>query len=192
MNCSDILIFLVGLIVCFIFPPLFFIFIPICIIYLVMFSIHNSQIEKEKKKTEKDLEIFLKNMSTDNIAIKRAEMEVLANSPFASEMEKANAKFFNDFVDKNGYLNGYNYNIDTYDIQNQDTMNLQDAILETLKSNGKPMTCQEIADSLNSSKLYTREDGEDIPASQVSARVNNYPLLFIKDKSAKPMKISAR
>lgn len=104
MNCSDILIFLVGLIVCFVFPPLFFIFIPICIIYLVMFSIHNSQIEKEKKKTEKDLEIFLKNMSTDNIAIKRAEMEVLANSPFASEMEKANAEFFNDFVDKNGYL----------------------------------------------------------------------------------------
>lgn len=119
-------------------------------------------------------------------------MEMLANSPFASEMEKANAKFFNDFVDKNGYLNGYNYNTDTYDIQNQDTMNLQDAILETLKSNGKPMTCQEIADSLNSSKLYEREDGEDIPASQVSARVNNYPLLFIKDKSVKPMRISAR
>lgn len=95
-------------------------------------------------------------MSIDNIAIKRAEMEMLANSPFASEMEKANAKFFNDFVDKNGYLNGYNYNTDTYDIQNQDTMNLQDAILETLKSNGKPMTCQEIADSLNSSKLYER------------------------------------
>lgn len=69
-----------------------------------MFSIHNSQIEKEKKKTEKDLEIFLNNMSIDNIAIKRAEMEMLANSPFASEMEKANAKFFNDFVDKNGYL----------------------------------------------------------------------------------------
>lgn len=64
-----------------------------------MFSIHNSQTEKEKKKTEKDLEIFLNNMSIDNIAIKRAEMEMLANSPFASEMEKANAKFFNDFVD---------------------------------------------------------------------------------------------
>ena len=41
-------------------------------------------------------------------------MEMLANSPFASEMEKANAKFFNDFVDKNGVsIDDMNYPLET-------------------------------------------------------------------------------
>ena len=71
-------------------------------------------------------------------------------------------------------------------------MELHDAIIQTLKSNGKPMTCREIADALNSSQLYSKRNGSKIAPKQVSARVNNYPLLFIKDMSVKPMKISAR
>lgn len=71
-------------------------------------------------------------------------------------------------------------------------MELHYAIIQILKSNGRPMTCREIADELNSSKLYSKRNGSKIAPNQISARVNKYPSLFIKDMSAKPMKISAR
>lgn len=71
-------------------------------------------------------------------------------------------------------------------------MELHNAIIQTLKLNGKPMTCCEIADALNSSKLYSKRNGTKIAPNQISARINKYPSLFIKDMNVKPMKISAR
>ncbi|MBQ0085809.1 MAG: winged helix-turn-helix domain-containing protein [Prevotella sp.] len=59
-------------------------------------------------------------------------------------------------------------------------MYLHEAIEQVLKANGHPMTSREIANAINAKKLYARGDGQQIPASQISARVNNHPDLYVK------------
>ena len=59
-------------------------------------------------------------------------------------------------------------------------MYLHEAIEQVLKENGHPMTSREIADVINAKKLYTRSDGQDLPTSQISARIKNYSNLFDK------------
>ena len=58
-------------------------------------------------------------------------------------------------------------------------MTLHDAIIEVLKGNTS-LSTGEIAIRINRARLYTRGDGKPVPTSQISARVNNYPELFIK------------
>lgn len=62
------------------------------------------------------------------------------------------------------------------------TMTLHSAIQEVLRAAGHPLTTQEIADAVNNRGLYMRGDGEPLPPSQVSARVRNYPEIFIATK----------
>lgn len=60
-------------------------------------------------------------------------------------------------------------------------MTLHDAIYEVLNTQGKPLTCREIADGIATRSLYTKRDGTLVLPKQISARVNNYPKLFMKE-----------
>jgi type I restriction enzyme M protein len=57
-------------------------------------------------------------------------------------------------------------------------MTLHEAIEYTINIEGKPLSTRYIAETINALKIYTREDGKPVAANQVSARVNNTPLLF--------------
>ncbi len=72
------------------------------------------------------------------------------------------------------------------------TMKLHEAIQEVIRENGKAMTFTEIAKQINAKNLYTRKDGLPVPASQISARVKNYPQLFVVNVNANPKTISLR
>lgn len=58
------------------------------------------------------------------------------------------------------------------------SMKLHEAISEVIRRAGHPLTYTEIANAINAGKLYSRKDGAPVPASQISARVKNYPHLF--------------
>lgn len=62
-------------------------------------------------------------------------------------------------------------------------MTLHDTIVQVLLAAKKPMTAVEIAEVLNKNSSYSKSDGSVIKSSQISARVKNYPHLFIKDNS---------
>jgi hypothetical protein len=56
---------------------------------------------------------------------------------------------------------------------------LHEAMQEVLADH-EPRSASEIASEINSLGLYTRGDGQPVPASQISARANNYPNLFVR------------
>ena len=58
------------------------------------------------------------------------------------------------------------------------TMKLHEAIGQAIREAGHPLTYTEIANAVNEGHLYLRKDGTPVPASQISARVKNYPQLF--------------
>ena len=62
-------------------------------------------------------------------------------------------------------------------------MKLHEAIDKVLKDQNRPMSARDIAEIINRASLYQRKDGRLIPSSQISARVNNYPLLFRKNEN---------
>lgn len=64
-------------------------------------------------------------------------------------------------------------------------MTLHDAILEALKNLGNQASSRELADYINSKKLYQRGDLRPLEASQVRARVGNYLNLFSIDPDNK-------
>ncbi len=59
-------------------------------------------------------------------------------------------------------------------------MTLHEAIESILQESGKSMTSREIADIINQRKLYTRKDGLEVSASQVTTRAGNYDKLFTR------------
>jgi hypothetical protein len=61
-------------------------------------------------------------------------------------------------------------------------MTLHGAIIKVLREKKCEMTRREIADEINRRKLYSRKDGSDVPASQISARISkpHYSHLFIR------------
>lgn len=73
------------------------------------------------------------------------------------------------------------------------TMTLHDAMIKVLKESTKEcMTSREIADKINSQKLYERQDKGIIPTSQIIARANQYPEYFNKTKINKQLFISLK
>ena len=60
-------------------------------------------------------------------------------------------------------------------------MTLHEAIEQVLQSNGKPMSTSEIAKIINQQQLYVRRDNVAIKATQIAARVGNYPNIFTRD-----------
>ncbi len=69
---------------------------------------------------------------------------------------------------------------------------LHEVISEVLKKAGTPLTVAEITVKVNELGTYKRYDNQPVDTSQVNARINKYPSLFVKDKSFKPMKISLK
>ena len=68
-------------------------------------------------------------------------------------------------------------------------MTLHQAIEKVLREESAALTFTEIAKLVNKQGLYVRKDGKPVPASQISARVKNYPLLFEIDRNVSPVKI---
>jgi AAA15 family ATPase/GTPase len=62
-------------------------------------------------------------------------------------------------------------------------MKLHEAIQQVLLEENRELNASQIAKIVNERKLYKRGDEKPVPSSQISARVNNYPLLFYKDKN---------
>jgi len=63
---------------------------------------------------------------------------------------------------------------------------LHEAIAEVLKTfPDRSATYLEISKLLKEKKLYIRKDGNPPPASQISARANNYSNLFVKTEKGK-------
>ena len=60
-------------------------------------------------------------------------------------------------------------------------MTLHEAIEKVLQTNGKPMSTSEIAEIVNKKQLYIRKDNIPIQATQIAARVGNYPNIFTRD-----------
>jgi hypothetical protein len=56
---------------------------------------------------------------------------------------------------------------------------LHEAMQEVLADN-EPRSASEIASEINRLELYTRGDGQPVGGSQISARANNYPNLFVR------------
>ncbi len=81
------------------------------------------------------------------------------------------------------------YNIVKPKIQ-ETGMKLHEAIEAVLRNADKPLTFTEISKRINAQRLYARKDGKPVPASQISARVNQYPTLFEVNKSTSPVVIS--
>lgn len=71
----------------------------------------------------------------------------------------------------------------------KNTMKLHEAIEEVIRQSGKPLTFTEIARQINAHGIYSRKDGKPVPASQISARVKNYPLLFEVNTDTNPKTI---
>lgn len=71
----------------------------------------------------------------------------------------------------------------------QNTMKLHEAIEMVLRDAGTPLTFTQIAKLINKQNLYNRKDGKPVPASQISARVKNYPQLFEVQRNMSPIKI---
>lgn len=62
-------------------------------------------------------------------------------------------------------------------------MTLHEAIIIVLKENVNAMTTKEIANELNTRKIYTKKDGTEIKPNQISARIRRYQHLFSKGGS---------
>jgi hypothetical protein len=67
-------------------------------------------------------------------------------------------------------------------------MTLHEAIIQVLKTAGRPMSTTEIADKLNHNGLYRKRDGSAISAFQIHGRTSNYSHLFDRDGSMVSLK----
>lgn len=74
-------------------------------------------------------------------------------------------------------------------IKTKSDMTLHEAIEKVLREESAALTFTEIAKLVNKRGLYVRKDGKPVPASQISARVKNYPHLFDIDRNVSPIKI---
>ena len=72
------------------------------------------------------------------------------------------------------------------------TMKLHEAIQEVIRQSGHPLTFTEIAKQINAQELYSRKDGQTVPASQISARVKSYPQLFKVNSDVNPLTITLK
>ena len=69
-------------------------------------------------------------------------------------------------------------------------LKLHEAIEMVIKEAGRPLTFTEIAKQINARNLYSRKDGAPVPASQISARIKNYPTWFTVNRDESPASVS--
>ena len=67
-------------------------------------------------------------------------------------------------------------------------MTLHEAIKAVLRKSRSELSTKEIAFQINRLKLYKRGDGKEIPAGQISARINRYLNYFRKLDNQRPYK----
>ena len=65
-------------------------------------------------------------------------------------------------------------------------LKLHEAIEMVIKEADRPLTFTEIARQINARNLYSRRDGAPVPASQISARIKNYPSWFTVNRDESP------
>ena len=87
---------------------------------------------------------------------------------------------------------GWNEDGDEEDLQTINTpkpmseLKLHEAIEMVIKEADRPLTFTEIARQINARNLYSRRDGAPVPASQISARIKNYPGWFTVNRDESP------
>lgn len=69
-------------------------------------------------------------------------------------------------------------------------LKLHEAIEMVIKEAGEPLSFTEIAKRINAKKLYSRKDKAPVPASQISARIKNYPSWFTVNRDETPATVS--
>lgn len=69
-------------------------------------------------------------------------------------------------------------------------LKLHEAIELVIKDASRPLTFTEIAKQINARNLYSRKDGAPVPASQISARIKNYPTWFTVNRDESPATVS--
>ena len=69
-------------------------------------------------------------------------------------------------------------------------LKLHEAIELVIEDAGRPLTFTEIAKQVNARNLYSRKDGAPVPASQISARIKNYPTWFTVNRDETPATVS--
>lgn len=69
-------------------------------------------------------------------------------------------------------------------------LKLHEAIEMVIKEADRPLTFTEIARQINARNLYSRRDGAPVPASQISARIKNYPSWFTVNRDESPATVS--
>lgn len=63
-------------------------------------------------------------------------------------------------------------------------MTLHEAMMHVLRARG-PMSTRELADAINKQGLYRQKQGGPVPPGQISARMNRYKHLFVRDESGR-------
>lgn len=77
-------------------------------------------------------------------------------------------------------------------IKSMNIMTLHEAIEEVIRNSDQPLTFAQVANLINDRELYIRKDGMPVPTSQISARVKNYPHLFVVNRETSPMTITLK
>jgi len=188
MNNSSpsIVVILLALILGAFFPFLYLIIIPLIIIYIWIPIIAG-------RKNAKEVEAQLEGKSIEEIAQLWQDSILISNDPMqTTEIRRMADRFVKVIEDKYPTISTVqpagNFSLDPA-LNGPD---LHDVIVDVLKSAGTPLTVADITIKVNELGTYKRYDGEPVNTSQVSARINKYPSLFVKDKSVSPMIISLR
>ena len=71
-------------------------------------------------------------------------------------------------------------------------MALHDVVIGVLTARGQSMTAREIADEIAYRKLFQQKNGTSTNVSQISARIDSYPELFVKKGQDVALKMWSR
>ena len=169
----------------------FFPFLLIFIIPLIIYGVLSWYFAG--RKNYKEVEQQLRGKSIEEIAQTWQNSKILSMDPMQPEQVRRMAdRYVKVIEEKYPMISTVQPGVDPALFAFLSGPDLHDVIAEVLKKAGKPLTVAEITVKVNELGTYKRYDGQPVGTSQVSARINNYPLMFVKDKSFRPMKISLR
>lgn len=188
MNNSSpsIIVILLALILGAFFPFLYIIIIPL-IIYVIWTWYFAG------RKNYKEVEAQLEGKSLGEIAQLWQNSKVISVDPMQPDQVRRMAdRFVKVIEDKYPMISTVQPEIDPAMQQFLSQPDLHEVIADVLKTACTPLSVAEITVKVNELGSYKRYDGQPVDTTQVNARINKYPSLFVKDKSVKPMKISLR
>lgn len=182
----NLIIILLALILGAFFPFLLIIIIPLIIFFLWTWLHYG-------RKNVKEVEAALEGKTIEEIAQIWEDSKILSTDPMQTEdIRRMADRFVKVIEDKYPTISM----VQAASYQNTQLLyngpELHDVIAEVLKTAKAPLTVAEITVKVNELGTYQRYDGQPVDTSQVNARINKYPSLFVKDKTVKPMLISLR